>query len=272
MSLMTRTKAAVLEPLRRSGREVAWTTPWMGLGNYLMLGLWAHEVEGRRILRHPGYDMLDTFPVFASDYLIDANDVRFTDQRLAPWSGGKSDRIRSWETLESFVNTALLPGSPIAHLGTRDQGSLVVNVRRGDYYSVPEHRANFGMPIESYVETAIQRALEDDGEPSSIVVVSDDIPWCRDHLDLAKFAPVTFREQGDPTGDLATLIHAERLIIPNSTFSMWGGYIGDLANPGRKVYAPWLFSRQMNGGRGEGHGRDWTVINEIPGGWDQISE
>ena len=41
-----------------------------------------------------------------------------------------------------------------------------------------------------------------------------------------------------PAGGLKAIIHAKRLIITNSTFSYWGGYIGDVLNPGRQVIAP----------------------------------
>ncbi|MBP1326210.1 hypothetical protein JOF28_001442 [Leucobacter exalbidus] len=272
-NLLQRMKTGMLETVRRHGREVAWTAPWMRLGNYLMLGLWANDGVGRKILRHPGSQLIDLFPNFTKEFMLDPGEVRFTDQRLKPWSGQADDRL-DWEQVHKFVQSVLLPQSPLTHMHVVPDDALVVNVRRGDYYSVPEHRATFGINIEEYVQTALDQAVQDDGRPLTILVVSDDIKWCREHLDgmLGAVAPTSYRPQGDPAGDLAALVHAKRLIVPNSTFSMWGGYIGDVVHPGRKVYAPWLFARGLNGGKGMAYHPDWTIIEDIPGGWDQISE
>ncbi|MDT1904142.1 hypothetical protein FPK34_25985, partial [Acinetobacter baumannii] len=68
--------------------------------------------------------------------------------------------------------------------------ATVVNVRRGDYYSVPEHRAKYGMDIRGYLSAAL-RAL---GAPadSPVVLGSDDPAWCVENLsDLFGDAAVT---------------------------------------------------------------------------------
>ncbi|MDP5227698.1 MULTISPECIES: alpha-1,2-fucosyltransferase [Arthrobacter] len=266
-------KSVTLEAIRRNGREIAWTAPWMNLGNYLMLGLWAHKSAGRKVLRHPGHDLLDLFPLFSERYLLAESRVRFMDQRVMPWSGGGSREI-DWSQLSVFVREQLLPGSPLHDGGSGRQGQLVVNVRRGDYYSVEQNRQTFGINIPAYVSTAVATAMDDGWLPSSILVVSDDPGWCRENLHgiLGATAPVSYRPPKDPIGDLQALIHAERLIIPNSTFSMWGGYIGDELHPGRQVYAPWIFARGINGGEGQEYKPEWTIIRDIPGGWGLISE
>lgn len=117
------------------------------------------------------------------------------------------------------------------------------------------------MNQEKYLRSALAEAVRTQGSVGRIVVISDGLDWCRDHVNdlLSEFAPVEY-EDGDIAHDLKAIIHAKRLIITNSTFSYWGGYIGDVLNPGRQVIAPWFFSRTENGGRSHLLAPSWTVI------------
>lgn len=147
--------------------------------------------------------------------------------------------------------------------------TLVVNVRRGDYYTVDAHRHDFGIDIRAFVDTALALAVRDGGTPADILVVSDDVAWCRANLHdlVARVAPVTYGAEGQPLADLAAVVHARRVILPNSTFSYWAGFIGDHLARDREVYVPWLFSRGMDGGRSEGQvSPAWTIV-DLPGGW-----
>lgn len=249
---------------------MAWVPEFMRLGNLLTVGGWAHERPGRKVLLHPvrADALRSAFPTLAAEYFIDFRSVRLTDQRLSPWKAGPLLPDKSPEALAGYVGGVLLPGSPLPDVPGPPEGSFVVNVRRGDYYSVDQHRAEYGMPILSYLETAVEHAINDVGFPKSVHVVSDDIPWCRDHLSawLRSIAPLTFGE-GGMVHDLAALARAETLILPNSTFSYWGGFIGDQLTPGRRVYVPWLFSRAMDGGSSRSQvSPQWQVI-DLPDGW-----
>lgn len=152
------------------------------------------------------------------------------------------------------------------------ENTLVVNVRRGDYYSVPEYRAEFGMDVPGYVRRAVQSSVEANGLPSEVLVISDDIPWCRNnlHAHLSAIAPTRYPvDRVGPMDDLALLSRAHRLILANSTFSFWGGYIGDATIGHREIWAPAFFGRDVQGvdTRSTGLRPHWHVIDEIPGGW-----
>lgn len=129
--------------------------------------------------------------------------------------------------IDDFVRDCMLPGSGVTP-GHPEQ--IVVNIRRGDYYSDPSFRKQFGFPIETYVRKAMTQAIAEGGTPRSIHVVSDGPEWCRQHLDwLSQFAPVTHEDETrrTPESDLRVVAGAQRLIITNSTFSYWAAYIGD---------------------------------------------
>ena len=270
--LIGSTKAALLSRIRR-GRLVAWTPPWMRFGNYLMLGLWAHESahqDRRRFaLLHSGNQLLETvFPGFVREYLLRPDQVRFTDQRLMPWSGGNVETFKP-DVLANFIDNVLLPETPLRGMDRISPETVVVNVRRGDYYSVPEHKKEYGINIRGYVRTALE-SMSSTESVSHLQVVSDDVPWCQRNLDamLLEFASVTYQLDSSPQQDLASIVHARRLIIPNSTFSMWGGYLGDRLHRDRVVYAPSIFARSRNGGRGDAYLDSWHLVEDVPGGWD----
>ena len=50
-----------------------------------------------------------------------------------------------------------------------DENSLVINIRRGDYYSVPQINEFFGIDTVTYVEEALKK-LQDTVTPSRIIL------------------------------------------------------------------------------------------------------
>lgn len=267
-----RVMATTLSIVRR-GRPVLWTPDWMRLGNLLYLGEWcySHDPEAR-ILLHPAHaDALSMFPRLKRDFFISRDDVKPTDRRVMPWSGQEDVPARDHfdpPHLDSYIKDVLLPGSLVLNAPEDLTEALVLNVRRGDYYSNPDVQAEFGMDIVAFLEPAIRASLEHAPSVNRVVVISDDIQWCRDHLSAFERGlgrPWQF-EDGDIVHDMSYLVHAQHLIIPNSTFSYWGGYIGDALYPRRHVIAPWLFSRARNGGRAYQLRPEWTVI-DLGAGW-----
>lgn len=264
---LARAKGGVLSSVRR-GREVAWAPERMGLGNLLTLGQWASSAPDRYVLLHPARaEFIGWFPELRTRRFLTRDEVRFTDQRAAPWRGERSVRPDP-DRRTAYIKDLLLPGSSVTE-GPTLRGTLVVNVRRGDYYSVPEHRAEFGFNVPAYVETALALAVAEGGAPRAIHVVSDDGAWCAERLGalLEGVASVTYAQPG-AAGHFNSVVRAERLIITNSTFSYWGGFVGDVRRPGRQVVVPWLFSRSLDGGdSGPQISADWRVVESIPGGW-----
>ena len=279
MRLLRRLKTAALDSVRH-GRNVAWCPEWMNLGNLLYMGLWASEGqrdgEDRFVLAHPTKDAaLALFPTAREQLFLSPSQVRFFDRRVSPWSGrdeAEADRFENAH-LDNYVLKQLLPSSPVSvRPPDISSATLVVNVRRGDYFSVSENLAEYGIDTLAYTLCAVEKSIRAGGTPRDIAVVSDDLAWCRAHLEpLQEFAPTRYRD-GGIAEDLSALVHAERIIIPNSTFSYWGGYLGDALNPGRQVIAPWFFNRTKRGGKAGQLRPQWTRIDEIPGGWGEPSQ
>ncbi len=269
MRFLNKAKSRALTTIRR-GDPVSWVPDWMGLGNLLYQGLWAFEGhthrESRRVLLHPKREAaVALFPTLRERYFIPRDRVPFTARRVMPWREESPQPVPYQPAeLRSFIREVLLSGSPVAlDPDGLSKDDVIVNVRRGDYYSVPQHEAEFGMDQVAYIRAAISRTAALSGPLSRIVVISDGLDWCRERLGpvLGLHGEVVYKD-GDLFHDLRAVVHARRLIITNSTFSYWGGYIGDELHPGRLVIAPALFSRNLNGGRAHQLRPSWTVLEE----------
>lgn len=172
--------------------------------------------------------------------------VSFFQSRTVEW-GHEINVDFLYPDLKQFCRDMLLQGSAFSdRWGTVTPGATVVNVRRGDYYSNPEFRRHYGFDVREFVRVAIEEIDSPGGAP--VVFVSDDPDWCVTHLsDL--FAGGDVRVMPSPHDmfqDLAQVSSADNLILANSTFSYWGGYLASSRPPGqrpRRVVAPLFFGR-----------------------------
>jgi hypothetical protein len=88
-----------------------------------------------------------------------------------------------------------------------------IHVRRADFLWDADPHVQLTM---DYYQTAIKH-LKDD----RYIICSDDVAWCKENFTGPQFE---FPE-GTMLEDFRTLIGCERLIIANSTFSWWAGYL-----------------------------------------------
>lgn len=243
--------AGVLATVRRADPPVIWGAEPMNGGNFLYLWAtaWARRRETGRpwLVRYkPTMEpWLTEFPALR-DLTVREDDVSFRQERTVEW-GQQTYQDWFFRDLLDFTRERLLTSNGFqARLKQVDRGAVVVNVRRGDYYSDPVHRANYGFDIPGYVRAAVSRVPEADLE--RIVLVSDDVDWCQRNLGfLADHASVhTLPGPHDMFDDLAQIAGGRHLILANSTFSYWGGYLSSALPPqvrARSVQAPLHFTR-----------------------------
>ncbi len=286
MSKTSDMRRALLSPIRR-GRPVAWTPNFMGFGNVLHVVMWAwlQERAGNRsfVLATPAIEpWMDTFPGMRR-YVLERHEVKFTDRRRFPWRETKElrevDPEAGYDSFDdadflNFVNEVVIPGSPMSEPGfvDVDPDLLVINVRRGDHYSVPAIRGEYGFDVDAYLKEAMRELVATQGSPSQILVVSDGPQWCRARLGwLADYAPVNYPpEDAGAVANLMALARANRIVMTNSTFSYWGAHLSNAlrGNNHSLCWAPDFFDRTRNGGRAFLLDPRWSVVRDIPGGWD----
>jgi hypothetical protein len=267
-------RAAVLEPLRRRGATVLIPQEAFGVGNLLYFWLQAAVRRERgepTVVRSTARsaEWVELLPRLR-ELVVAPADVSFLQPREA---GGTHQRFGvdfRADQLDAFLDSHLLAG-PFAELvaAARPSADLTINIRRGDYYSVPEFRGRYSFDVVEYVRAALARARES-AEVRSVLLVSDDLDWCRLKLGpLLTGVDVRCPEPGASVPrQLALLAASRRLVLTNSTFSYWGGYLGRHRHGDAEVIAPWFHSRAWNGGAATQLDPRWSVIRDLPGGWD----
>ena len=90
-----------------------------------------------------------------------------------------------------------------------------IHVRRGDYLKMPYKHPFCGLKY-------YQKAINLIGKNEQFIVVSDDIKWCKKHLNLEK---IIFVENTTPIIDLYIQSFCKNNILSNSSFSWWGTFL-----------------------------------------------
>lgn len=243
---------------RRSGApEVQFTPPAVRGGNILYYWQWAHlqRAAGARasvLETLPMVPWLEEFPALR-ELTVAAEDVGLFDRRAFETRHHFGESFTA-EQNRVFCQWLLNGSASFAERLISVQAELtpetcVVNVRRGDYYSVPEYRRDFAMDITSHVTQALT-LLESEGRPvTDLLIVSDDPKWCLDKL--APFLPSTPRFlslRRSMFDDLAALASARSLVLANSTFSYWGSHLARSRHEDHLAIAPAHHQRVEPGG------------------------
>jgi hypothetical protein len=120
----------------------------------------------------------------------------------------------------------------------RQQGTVSVHVRRGDYVTDPVISSRHGTCSPGYYANALEW-LSSRIEVKRVFVFSDDIEWARNELKFA--SPTVFvTEPGEDSviRDFFLMSQCEHHVIANSTFSWWAAWLrrnpdGCVVVPGR---------------------------------------
>lgn len=102
--------------------------------------------------------------------------------------------------------------------------SVSLHVRRGDYLS-PLNVGTFGgICTEAYYQQAIAIIRKHYTNPK-FFIFSDDIAWCRSHLDLKGATYIDWNTGEDSIYDMYLMANSKANVIANSTFSFWGAML-----------------------------------------------
>lgn len=102
--------------------------------------------------------------------------------------------------------------------------SVGVHVRRGDYLREDFVKRFGGVCTLDYYRQAISFMQQKMQHPI-FFVFSDDIPWCKEHLQLSEAVFVDWNKGHDNIYDMYLMSHCKANIIANSKFSYWGAFI-----------------------------------------------
>lgn len=136
----------------------------------------------------------------------------------------------------------------------QQSNSVSIHIRRGDYLN---NRLYAGICTEEYYSKAI-RYIKNYIDNPYFFVFSDDIEWCKAHLNLINRAEyIDWNMAENSYRDMQLMSMCKHNIIANSTFSWWGAWLND--NPEKIVIAPSRILNSVN-----------DVVDLIPDDWLKI--
>ncbi|NLM16711.1 MAG: alpha-1,2-fucosyltransferase [Candidatus Riflebacteria bacterium] len=146
-----------------------------------------------------------------------------------------------WEELQNdFLPKEKLSDKTQAAIEqVKNEDSVFIGIRRGDYTKYPSLYGSFG---QDYFDKAIQ-VIESKVNSPVYYIFSDDIPWVKNNIDLGE-RKIFYREKEDIVTDFEELMlmaSCKHSIIINSTFHWWGARLREY--DGKVVVAPekWFF-------------------------------
>lgn len=272
-SVALRLRTSALNVLRSGPHTVLWTEPRLGLGNLLYLWLQSHlrTEKGRpatALWRPEMAPWITAFPMVDS-LTTKEEDVGLRSRRELGFFQGWGVHYLP-EHIERFtaelVATAAEPiiGSP---------ETLTVNVRRGDFFH-QKFGSRFAFNQQAYLQVAVDRAARTGGPIEDLLVVSDDISWCRANLAWLGNHARTIRfsaEKSTALQDFTAVAQSRRLVLTNSTFGYWAAHVSNHLHRTNHadVVVPWFHDRSVWSGAAYQLNPAWTVIRDIPGGWGE---
>lgn len=118
--------------------------------------------------------------------------------------------------------------------------SVSLHVRRSDY--IGSYFAGI-CTLEYYAKTV--EYMRKHIQKSIFFVFSDDIPWCKEHLNLADNVYfIDWNKGKDSYKDLILMSNCKHNIIANSSFSWWGARLNN--NPTKIVIAPHKWHQNLD--------------------------
>ena len=141
--------------------------------------------------------------------------------------------------------------------------SASVHVRRGDFL----HTKTLNVCTETYYNNAIEYAAKKYAV-SAFYVFSDDIQWCREHLNFfgTRSVFIDWNIGADSWQDMALMSLCRCNIIANSSFSWWAAWLND--NPDKKIIAPSIWNLREKGYKDFYYRYDFSDI--VPKSWIRI--
>ncbi len=119
---------------------------------------------------------------------------------------------------------------------------IAVHLRFGDYSDDPRTKSVHGLTSIQYFEKAINLVRLNESSEKPILVVTDDKTKAKDFIGRFKdLANLEIISNPDPIDDLTELCRSSYVVITNSTFSWWGGWIANKVHGSNVFYPrPWF--------------------------------
>jgi hypothetical protein len=165
--------------------------------------------------------------------------------------------FQSWKYFENIkellLNKYFIPSSNVLEGLSKyiiSDNSLGISVRRGDYLMLQDNHCVLDV---TYYQEVLDTYFQDNID--QIFVFSDDLDWCK-----SIFGPEVNYVQDSIGVQLFLMTKMKHLILSNSTFAWWGGYLNQ--NSGIIVAPnPWFGPNNANINTYDLYYKNWVLHN-----------
>lgn len=141
------------------------------------------------------------------------------------------------------------------YAGLLNDTTIAIHVRRGDYLNDDNYEV---LPV-TYYHGALERYFPD-WRDRKLLVFSDDLPWCRVHFGCLENATVV--PPAEDIEHLCLLSQCNSLILSNSTFAWWGGWMAE--KHGAVVVRPEKYTKRLALNESDIWPERWLVAKNSP--------
>jgi hypothetical protein len=207
-------------------------------------------------------------PYFRNVNLYKTNSLAYESsfQKLSKttYLDGWFTSFKYFDTFSSLIKRELqlpeelIENSPWENLA-RNENSIGIHVRRGDYVVPPHNRCYYELTPNYYHAAINYIAKNKNNQCTSILIFSDDISWCKANLHIPQASFVEHTGTDAVLKDFELLSRCNHQIISNSTFAWWAAYLSK--RPNSRVIAPRTYYRKDNRLQtADRYPRDWIVL------------
>ena len=144
--------------------------------------------------------------------------------------------FKAYETdirrLFTFDTTSLNPRSAALAPELRQDNTVSLHIRRGDYTEHPEFR---NICTTDYYRAAVE-VINQQVTNARFYVFTNDATWVRQHINFVPYQLIDWNMQVDSWQDMYLMTQCRHNIIANSSFSWWGAWLNN--NCHKVVVAP----------------------------------
>ena len=134
--------------------------------------------------------------------------------------------------LFTFDTTSLNPRSAALVSELRQDNTVSMHIRRGDYTEHPEFRDICSVDYYRVAVDLVNQQVTD----ARLYVFTNDAAWVRQHMDFVPYQLVDWNTKADSWQDMYLMTQCRHNIIANSSFSWWSAWLNE--NPEKVIIAP----------------------------------
>jgi len=185
--------------------------------------------------------IFEALKIIGIEIIKESKDYSFNKNHLMPHKGIKI-HISGWynakyfKTKENVIReTFRFDTSRLSNLSSKylerikNENSISIHVRRGDYISVQNLNKFGNICTLNYYHKAIKLII-DKITNLAFYVFSDDINWVKENLNIPNPTYVEHNTDENSWQDMYLMSQCKHHIIANSTFSWWGAWLGENKN------------------------------------------